>query len=56
MILFDRIEIGQNLFEYAKELYAGKKDVYYIDGSIDVKAREATRDQFEKNDGNLLIA
>ena len=56
LILFDRIEIGQNLFEYAKELYAGKKDVYYIDGSIDVKEREFARDQFEKKDGNLLIA
>ena len=56
LILFDRIEIGQNLFEYAKELYAGKKEVYYIDGSIDVKQRELARDQFEKDDGNLLIA
>ena len=44
------------MFEYAKDLYAGKKDVYYIDGSIDVKERENARVQFEKDDGNLLIA
>jgi len=37
LILFDRIEVGKNIFEYAKQLYAGKKEVFYIDGSIDVK-------------------
>jgi superfamily II DNA or RNA helicase len=56
LILFDRIEIGKNLFEYAKELYSEKKDVFYIDGSIDVKEREFARESFEKCDGNLLIA
>ena len=56
LILFDRIEVGKNIFEYAKDLYQDKKDVYYIDGSIDVKDREAIRDMFEQKDGNLLIA
>jgi superfamily II DNA or RNA helicase len=56
LILFDRIEIGKNLFEYAKELYLNKKDVFYIDGSINVKDREFARESFEKSDGNLLIA
>lgn len=56
LILFDRIEVGKNIFEYAKQLYAGKKEVFYIDGSIDVKDREEARDNFEKCDGNLLIA
>ncbi len=56
LILFDRIEIGKNLFEYAKELYLNKKDVFYIDGSINVKDREFARESFEKCDGNLLIA
>ena len=55
LILFDRIEIGKNLFEFAKELYP-HKNVFYIDGSIDVKDREETRNSFEKQDGNLLIA
>lgn len=55
LILFDRIEIGQNLFEYAKELY-DNKNVFYIDGSIDVKVREDIRSAFEKSDGNLLFA
>lgn len=56
LILFDRIEVGKNIFNYAKELYAGKKQVFYIDGSIDVKEREKARDSFEQSDGNLLIA
>lgn len=55
LILFDRIEIGQNLFEYAKELYQNK-NVFYIDGSIAVKDREEIRANFEKSDGNLLFA
>lgn len=55
LILFDRIEIGQNLFQFAKELYKHKK-VFYIDGSIDVKERENIRNEFEQTDGNLLIA
>ena len=56
LILFDRIEIGRNLFEYAKELYAGLKNVFYIDGTTDVKDREQIRVEFEKEDGNMLIA
>ena len=56
LVLFDRIEVGKNIFSYAKDLYAGKKLVYYIDGSIDVKTREEIRDSFEQQDGNLLIA
>ncbi len=56
LILFDRIEVGKNIYEYAKTLYAGKKNVFYIDGSIDVKEREVTRANFEKSDENLLIA
>lgn len=55
LILFDRINIGKNLFEYAKEIYKDK-NVFYIDGSIDVKDREETRAKFEQCDGNLLIA
>ena len=56
LILFDRVEIGQNLFEYAKELYTGQKNVFYIDGSIPVEIRENIRVDFEKSDGNLLLA
>ncbi len=55
LILFDRIEIGQNLFEYAKQLYQDKS-VYYIDGSIDVNVRESIRNEFDESDGNLLFA
>ena len=44
------------MFEYAKELYADEKNVYYIDGSIDVNERERVRASFEKSDGNLLLA
>ena len=55
LMLFDRIEIGKNLYEYAKELYQDKS-VFYIDGSIDVHVREDIRFKFEQSDGNLLIA
>ena len=55
LILFDRIEIGTNLYQYAKELY-DNKNVYYIDGSVDVKVREQIRSSFEASDGNLLFA
>lgn len=56
LILFDRINIGQNLFEIAKNIYNEKKKVFYIDGSIEVIDRENIRNNFEKEDGNLLIA
>ena len=55
LMLFDRIEIGTNLYEYAKELYKDK-NVYYIDGSTNVNDREDIRSKFEASDGNLLIA
>ena len=55
LMLFDRIDIGTSLYEYAKELYKDKS-VYYIDGSLDVHDREDIRAKFEKSDGNLLIA
>ena len=55
LILFDRIEIGTNLYKYAKELYPDR-NVFYIDGSIEVAVREQTRDSFEKSDGNILLA
>lgn len=55
LMLFDRIDIGTNLYEYAKSLYTDK-NVYYIDGSVDVHERESIRMKFEESDGNLLIA
>lgn len=55
LMLFDRIDIGTNLYEYAKELYSDKS-VFYIDGSIDVHEREKIRSAFEQSDGNILIA
>ena len=55
LMLFDRIDIGTNLYEYAKELYSDK-NVFYIDGSIDVHRREEIRAKFEESDGNLLVA
>lgn len=42
LMLFDRIDIGTSLFEYAKDLYKDK-NVFYIDGSIDVHEREKIR-------------
>ena len=36
LVLFDRIEVGQNLSEYAKEIMK-TKDVSYIDGSVPIE-------------------
>lgn len=55
LMLFDRIDIGTGLYEYAKDLYVDKH-VFYIDGSIPVDEREKIRTLFEKSEGNLLIA
>ena len=35
LLLFDRIEIGTNLFNFAKNFYSDK-NVFYIDGSVPV--------------------
>ena len=55
LMLFDRIDIGTNLFQFAKKFYTNK-NVFYIDGSIDVHEREKITQQFEQSDENLLIA
>lgn len=55
LLLFDRIEIGTNLFNFAKNFYSDK-NVFYIDGSVPVDQREEIRKMFEMSDGNLLIA
>lgn len=54
MVLFDRIEIGQSLFELSKTILPDKNPMY-IDGSTKVEDREAVRAQMEKNGGNVLF-
>lgn len=54
MILFDRIEIGQSLFELSKTILPNKNPMY-IDGSTKVEDREAVRARMEKNGGNVLF-
>lgn len=54
LVLFDRIETGKNIFEYSKEINAGR-NVYYIDGSTDVKVREEIRSIFENSGNNILF-
>ena len=55
LVLFDRIEVGQNLSEYAKEIMK-TKDVFYIDGSVPVEEREKIRAKLESSGNNILFA
>jgi superfamily II DNA or RNA helicase len=55
LILFDRVEFGQNIYLEAKNNILNR-DVYYIDGSIDINTREQIRINFEKQNGGVLFA
>lgn len=55
LCLFDRLDIGKNLAEYAKQLYPDK-NVYYIDGSTKVEEREKIRSAVELSGNNIIIA
>ena len=55
LILFDKIDIGQNLFEKFKTLYPNKP-AFYTDGQTKVQDREKIRGDFEKSDGNVLFS
>lgn len=56
LLLFDRIEFGKSLFEYAKEKNIRGSEITYIDGTIDVKEREKIREAFESGGNNILFA
>lgn len=55
LVLFDRIDVGQNLSEYAKQTMK-TKDVAYIDGSVPVDDREKIRAKLESSGNNILFA
>lgn len=55
LVLFDKIDIGTNIYEYYKELFPNAL-AFYNDGQTDVDIRESTRASFEKSDGNVLFA
>ena len=55
LILFDRPEFGRSIYEESQRMLIDKQ-LYYVDGSIDMKVRENIRAEFEKQDGGLLFA
>jgi len=55
LILFDKLDIGQNLFEKFKMLHP-EKSAFYTDGQTKVHDREKIREDFEKSDGNVLFS
>lgn len=55
LVLFDKIDIGKNLFKKFKEIYPNKS-VFYSDGQTKVQDREKIREDFEKSDGNILFS
>ena len=54
LVLFDKIEVGKNVFELAKQIVPSKK-AHYIDGSTPVEERECIRSELEQNGNNILI-
>lgn len=56
LILFDRIEFGKNMFQYALDLNPRESDIFYIDGSVKVEYREEVRQKFESSSNNILFA
>lgn len=55
LILFDRIEFGKSIYTEATNSILNKQ-IYYIDGSINVQEREKVRADFEKQNGGVLFA
>ena len=55
LVLFDKLDIGQQLFGLFQEMGTGKA-AFYNDGSTKVSVREGVRQSFEKSDGNVLFA
>ena len=53
LILFDRIEFGQNMYELCKG--RSSKDVRYLDGSTKISVRESDRSDLEKTSDNVLF-
>lgn len=57
IILFDHIEHGHSLHSIMNKINEnGSKEVFYIDGSIDVAYREYVRGKLEEIDNGILIA
>lgn len=54
LVLFDKIEVGKNVFELAKQIVPSKK-AHYIDGSTPVEEREHIRSELEQNGNNILV-
>lgn len=55
LIVIDRVEHGEILYEYCKK-HAPDKKVYFIQGSVSVEDRELMRDFMEKEDNVICIA
>ena len=53
LVLFDRIEFGQNMHSMCKEV--SKKNVWYLDGSTKISDREANRAEMESSSDNILF-
>lgn len=54
LILFDRVKLGEDLFNLVKDKTSRK--AFYIDGSTKIDDREDVRSAFEKSDNNILFA
>jgi len=55
LVLFDKIDVGTQLYEAFREKHPDAK-AFYNDGSTAVKEREETRSGLEESSGNVLFA
>lgn len=55
LILFDRLKMGEGLVSLCNRIW-GADRVFYVDGSVDVAAREDIRTKLEGGTGNVLVA
>lgn len=55
LVLFDKLDIGESIYEHFKETYPNINS-FYNDGSTNVKERESVRAGLENAEGNVLFA
>ena len=53
LVLFDRLEFGQNMYRMCRE--SSKRPVWYLDGSTKISERESNRSELENSTDNILF-
>ena len=56
LIIVDRLQHGENLFNKLKEVCGLDRPVYYINGSVDIEEREKIRDLIKTHKDVIIVA